>query len=74
MADSDDSTCCHTDLAVTFTRRDEPDLELIFIAASGEAALMAAQRILNMHEALQAGDKLTVEKHRRPTLTQRGLA
>ncbi len=74
MADSDPTTCCHTDLAVTFTRENEPELELIFIAANGEAALVAAQRILHMRDELLAGDRIVVTHHKRPTLTERGLA
>ncbi len=63
-----------SDLAVTFTRDGDGDLTLTFIAADGGAALDAARRILDMQDALHAGDKLTVERHRRPNLTQRGLA
>ncbi len=67
-------TTCHRDLAVTFTRENEPELELIFIAANGEAALVAAHRILHMHDELHVGDRIVVTHHKRPTLTERGLA
>jgi hypothetical protein len=74
MADSDSTTArCHSDLQVQFSRQEEPDLELIFIAANGEAALKAARRILDMHTELQAGDEIVVSKYRRPGIVERNL-
>jgi hypothetical protein len=44
------------------------------ICNDGEHALMSALHVIAGQDRLRAGDKLTVERHKRSTLIERGLA
>jgi hypothetical protein len=59
-------------LLVTFSR--EGETELMQTCENGDRALKAALIMLAQQDALRAGDKITVEWHRRPTLIEQGLA
>jgi hypothetical protein len=65
-------TTCHTDLRVTFSR--EGAAEERRICSDGEHAMMSALRVIASQDVLRAGDSLTVERYKRPTLVERGLA
>jgi hypothetical protein len=65
-------TTFQTDLQVTFSR--EGAAEEVYVCADGDHALKSALRILAGQDALRVGDKITVEKHKRPGLIERGLA
>ncbi len=60
------------DLLVTFSR--EGEAELTQIVPDGDRALKAALIMLAQQDALRAGDRITVEWHRRPNLIEQGLA
>jgi hypothetical protein len=60
------------DLLVTFSR--EGENELMHIVPDGDKALKVALIMLAQQDALRAGDKITVEWYRRPTLVDQGLA
>ena len=70
MAQQDD---VHTgrDLVVTFSR--EGETEAMQVCDTGENALKAAQTMLEMQDALRAGDSIKVEWHRPQTLIDRNL-
>lgn len=60
------------DLIVTFSR--EGEVEHTGIAANGDRALIIALQFILRQDALRAGDKVSVEWHKPPTLVDRGLA
>jgi hypothetical protein len=69
---ADDTPHRNDDLLVTFRR--EGQVEATHIVNDGEKALMAAERMLSMQDALRAGDSITVDWHKRPTVIEQGVA
>jgi len=60
------------DLKVSFSR--EGEVELTEVAENGDRALILALQTILQQDALRAGDALTVERHPRQNLIERGLA
>jgi hypothetical protein len=62
----------NAELLVIFSR--EGAAEERRICSDGEHALMSALRVIASQDCLRAGDSLTVERYKRPTLVERRLA
>ncbi len=59
------------ELCITFRRDGEDDEQEV--VPDGQRAVSAAMKMLALRDELQPGDKLTVERHKRPGLVERNL-